>query len=52
MPLIVGVVAENRAYLQTKANRMGREINQMSWKSINGAATGVEPGVAEPQSTV
>ena len=28
MPLIVGVVAENRAYLQTKANRMGHEIGQ------------------------
>ena len=28
MPLIVGVVAENRAYLQTKANRMGHEIDR------------------------
>ena len=28
MPLIVGVVPENQAYLKTKANRMGHEINQ------------------------
>ena len=28
MPLVVGVNAENRAYLQTKATRMGHEISQ------------------------
>ena len=28
MPLIVGVSEENRAYLETKANRMGHEISQ------------------------
>ena len=28
MPLIVGVVRENLAYLQTKADRMGHKINQ------------------------
>ena len=27
MPLIVGVVTENRDYLQTKAERMGHEID-------------------------
>ena len=27
MPLIVGVVTENREYLQTKADRMGHQIN-------------------------
>ena len=32
MPLIVGVVAENRAYLQTKANRMGHKIDQNELK--------------------
>jgi GTP cyclohydrolase II len=28
MPLIVGIGEENRAYLETKANRMGHEITQ------------------------
>ena len=28
MPLVVGVGDENRAYLETKANRMGHEISQ------------------------
>ena len=28
MPLVVGVGEENRAYLETKANRMGHEIKQ------------------------
>ena len=28
MPLVVGVGDENRAYLETKANRMGHEIKQ------------------------
>ena len=29
MPLVVGVRAENRAYLETKINRMGHEIDHM-----------------------